>query len=78
MNDIKISEKLLNYIFSSESKKIVGICMRRFEIHSSPEDQKAAIKEVIYEGLRNIEKMITISGKDAIYLQNQSEGKNGK
>jgi len=65
---IKIEENVLRYIFEQESKKIVGICMKRFEIHNNPEDQKKAIKEVLYENLRNILDLLIINGKEAINL----------
>jgi hypothetical protein len=65
---IKIEENLLRQIFDQEAKKIVGICMKRFEIHSNPEDQKKAIKEALYENLRNILDILIINGKESIYL----------
>lgn len=67
---IKVDENLLRQIFDLESKKIVGICMKRFEIHSNPEDQKKAIKEAIYENLRNILDILIINGKEAVSLTN--------
>lgn len=67
---INIDENLLRQIFDQESKKIVGICMKRFEIHSNPEDQKKAIKEALYENLRNILDLLIINGKDSISLTN--------
>jgi hypothetical protein len=70
---IKIEENVLRYIFEQESKKIVGICMKRFEIHNNPEDQKKAIKEALYENLRNILDLLIINGKEAINLTIQSK-----
>ena len=67
---IKIEENLLRQIFEQEAKKIVGICMKRFEIHKNPEDQKKAIKEVLYESLRNILDIIIFNGKEGINLIN--------
>jgi len=67
---IIINESLLRQIFDQESKKIVGICMKRFEIHNNPEDQKKAIKEVLYESLRNILDIIVLNGKEGISLTN--------
>jgi hypothetical protein len=67
-NNIIIKESLLRYIFDTEAKKTVGICMKRFEIHSNPEDQKKAIKEALYENLRNILDMLIINGKESILL----------
>ena len=65
---IIVTERLLRQIFDQESKKVVGICMKRFEIHNNPEDQKKAIKEVLYESLRNILDTIIYNGKEAINL----------
>jgi hypothetical protein len=67
---IKIEENIIKYIFEQESKKIVGICMKRFEIHNNPEDQKKAIKEALYENLRNILDLLIINGKEGISLTN--------
>jgi len=67
---IKIEENLLRQIFEQEAKKIVGICMKRFEIHNNPEDQKKAIKEALYENLRNILDILIINGKENITLTN--------
>jgi len=67
---IKIEENTLRYIFDIEAKKIVGICMKRFEIHNNPEDQKKAIKEALYENLRNILDLLIINGKESINLTN--------
>ncbi len=76
---IIIDENLLRQIFDQESKKVVGICMKRFEIHSNPEDQKKAIKEALYENLRNLLDMLLLN-KEAINLTNtkSKELKNGK
>jgi hypothetical protein len=70
--DIKIiiSEEQLRNIFDQESKRIVGTCLKRFESHINPTDQKAAIKDVLYENLRVLRDMIIINGKEAINLTN--------
>jgi len=70
---IIINENLLRYIFDAEAKTIVGICMKRFEIHDNPDDQKKAIKEALYENLRNILNLIIINGKESIYLENKND-----
>jgi hypothetical protein len=67
---IIVDESLLRQIFDQESKKVVGICMKRFEIHNNSEDQKKAIKEVLYESLRNILDIIILNGKESISLTN--------
>ena len=75
-NKIIIDESMLRQIFDLESKKTVGTCLKRFEIHSNPEDQKKAIKEVLYENLRNIQDMIILYGKESIRLSPSKELKN--
>lgn len=67
---IIINESLLKQIFDQEARKTVGIVMKRFEIHNNPEDQKKAIKEVLYENLRNILDTIIYNGKEGINLTN--------
>jgi hypothetical protein len=68
-NKINLSEKLLRQIFQQESSRIVGTCLKRFEIHSNSEDQKKAIKEALYENLRVLQDMIIAYGKEAINLE---------
>jgi len=65
---IIITENLLKQIFEQESKRIVGTCLHRFESHSNPEEQKKAIKDVLYENLRVLRDMIILNGKEGIKL----------
>jgi hypothetical protein len=67
--DIKIilTEGLLNTIFDQESKKIVGKCMKRFELTDDKELIKREIKELLYECLRDI-KDILLLNKESIKL----------
>ena len=69
--DIKIilTENLLNLIFDQESKKIVGKCMKRFELTDDKELIKKEIKELLYECLRDI-KDILLLNKEGINLTN--------
>lgn len=67
-NKITINESLLRQIFDQESKRLVGTCLHRFESHNNPEEQKKAIKDVLYENLRVLRDMIIINGKEAIKL----------
>jgi len=69
--DIKIilTENLLNLIFDQESKKIVGKCMKRFELTNDKELIKKEIKELLYECLRDI-KDILLLNKESISLTN--------
>jgi len=63
-----ISESLLNYIFQQESQKLVGKCMKRFELSDDKEEIKKQIKEILYEGLRDIKDIIVLNGKEAVKL----------
>ena len=69
--EIKIitSESLLNYIFQQESQKLVGKCMKRFELSDDKEEIKKQVKEILYEGLRDIKDIIILNGKESIKLQ---------
>jgi hypothetical protein len=67
--DIKIilTESLLNLIFDQESKKIVGKCMKRFELTDDKELIKKEVKELLYECLRDIKDMLLLN-KESIKL----------
>lgn len=68
-NKLKISEETLNYICDQEAKKIVGKCMKRFELTDDKELIKKEIKELLYECLRDI-KDILLLNKEGINLTN--------
>ena len=70
---ITIDEQVLRQIFDCYSKKCVGTCLKRFEIHSNPEEQKKAIKEVLYENLRNIQDAIILYGATKISAVNTNQ-----
>lgn len=74
-NKINLPEKLLRQIFTQESSRIVGTCLRRFEIHTNVEEQKKAIKEALYENLRVLQDMIIAYGKESINLEKGKEQK---
>ena len=67
-NKLKIDEKLLIYICQKESNKIVGKCMKRFELSNDKEVIKVEIKELLYEFMRDLKDILVINGKDAINL----------
>jgi hypothetical protein len=69
-NKLKISEETLNYIIDQESKKTVGIVMKRYEFIQDKEVLKKEIKEILYEAFRNLRDMIRVNGKEAIHLEN--------
>ena len=54
MNNIIVTSDLLKNIFNSESKKLVGKIMKRFELHDDKETIKAEVKELAYESMRDI------------------------
>jgi len=87
MDDKRKKEILLNYmeeILSRSSKKLVGKCLKRFEIINDLPTLKNSIKELIYESFRD---MIDVfySYKNGIEFSSfnfiskpKSEEKNGK
>lgn len=72
-NRLKIEESTLNYICQKEASKIVGKCMKRFELSNDKEVIKSEIKELLYEFVRDLRDIIAINGKEAIHLINQKE-----
>jgi len=66
--NIIIDEQLLNIIFQQESSKLVGKCLKRFELSDNKEEIKKQIRELLYEGLRDIKDIIIINGKESIRL----------
>jgi len=69
-NKLKLSEETLNYIIDQESKKIVGKCMKRFELSENKEEIKSQVKELLYEFMRDLRDLIRINGKEGISLTN--------
>ena len=67
-NKINISENLLNQIFQQESSKLVGKCLKRFEISDNKDEIKKQVREILYEGLRDIKDYLITYGKDSINL----------
>jgi len=67
-NKISLSESLLNQIFQQESSKLVGKCLKRFELSDNKDEIKKQVKEILYEGLRDIKDYIITYGKEAINL----------
>jgi CRISPR/Cas system-associated endonuclease Cas1 len=69
-NRLKISEETLNQIIEQESRKTVGIILKRYEFIEDKEVLKKEIKEILYEAFRNLRDMIRINGKESITLTN--------
>ena len=72
-NRLKISEEALNYIIDQESKKIVGKCMKRFELSENKDEIKAQVKELLYEFMRDLRDMIRVNGKESIKLTRKEQ-----
>lgn len=72
----KILQDLFGYIFKKEIIKLVGKCMKRFELSENKEEIKKNIKELIYEFGRDVEDMIK-TGKVTIKLLNENTNKEG-
>ena len=79
-NPIQLNESFIRQVFKHESNRIVGTCLKRFEIHTNPEEQKKAIKEVLYENLRNLMDIIILNGRESmvIEIQKSKELQNGR
>jgi hypothetical protein len=73
-NKLKISEETLNYIMDQESKKIVGKCMKRFELSDNKEEIKSQVKELLYEFMRDLRDTLRINGKEGISLTIEKKG----
>jgi hypothetical protein len=75
MNKVLIDLDLLKYILDQEVKKIVGKCMKRFELSNNKDDIKLQVKELIYEHMRDIKDTITntCKGEESIILINKED-----
>ena len=51
---LNIEEDLLKHIFHTEAQKIVGKCLKRFELTDDKELIKKEIKELLYEAMRDV------------------------
>jgi hypothetical protein len=74
-NKLKIDENVLIFICQKEANKIVGKCMKRFELSNDKEAIKVEIKELLYEFMRDLRDILVINGKDSINLINKDETK---
>jgi len=55
---IKLSKEHFEQILNDESRKIVGILLKRFEIIEDKNILKKDIKELVYESFRNLRDVI--------------------
>jgi hypothetical protein len=69
-NKLKLTEEALNFIIDQESRKTVGIVLKRFEMIEDKVILKKEIKETLYEAFRNLRDMIRVNGKESINLTN--------
>ncbi|MHA1294646.1 MAG: hypothetical protein ACTSQJ_18575 [Promethearchaeota archaeon] len=74
MPKIIIDEKLLSMIFEQEARVLVGKVCKRFEVHSELKEIKAAVKELLYETMRDTHRMIVYNGKEPVHLTNKKQG----
>jgi len=72
-NKIIIDLDLLKTILDQESKKLVGKVMKRFEISENKEEIKKAVKELLYEQMRDLNDFF-IKGKLLIDFTKSKEG----
>lgn len=78
-NKIVLDLNLIKFLLIQESQKLVGKCMKRFELSNNKNEIKKQIKEIIYESFRdfygNLEtgKLILINNNEL----KKSEEKNG-
>lgn len=68
---IIINEQLLKFLLIQSSQKIVGKCMKRFELSTDKEEIKKQIKELLYESYRDLSDSIINCSKtnQAIHLE---------
>lgn len=74
-NKLTLDLNLLKYLLSQEAQRLVGKCMKRFELSDNKEEIKKQIKEIIYESLRDFYESLK-TGK--LILINATEQKKGK
>lgn len=74
MNIISLDLELFKLVLEQEAKRLVGKCMKRFELTDDKEAIKANVKEIIYEEFRSI---IDILQTGKILFVNQNEYKKG-
>jgi len=61
--ELKIRHEYLFELMDFESKKIVGKIMKRFEIIENKEILKNTIKELLYEGYRDLRDLLLAGGR---------------
>ena len=59
---LEIPEKSLDQLIRHMSKKVVGKSMKRFEIHDNVQVLKNEMRELIYEGFRDLKDLLIASG----------------
>jgi hypothetical protein len=72
---ILIDEQLLKFLLTQASQKVVGKCMKRFELSDNKEEIKKQVKELLYESFRDLADVISNCSisKKAIYLENNDK-----
>lgn len=59
---LEIPESDLNSLIQFMSKKVVGKAMKRFEIHDNVKVLKDEVRELLYEGFRDLKDLLVASG----------------
>ncbi len=76
MAEVNISEQDLDYVIQFCAKKLVGKVCKRFEIHDNLPVLKVEIKELLYEGTRDMKDLILATSKGLkpkVYSINKGE-----
>lgn len=75
MNKVLIDLDLLKYILDQEARKIVGKCMKRFELSTNKDEIKLQVKELLYEHSRDLNDNISniCKGEESIILINKED-----
>lgn len=60
---LSLTEGDLEELFKLSSKKLVGRVLKRFEIHDNIPVLKSEIKELLYEGFRDLQELVIANGK---------------
>jgi hypothetical protein len=71
-NKVLLDLNLLKFMLESESKKLVGKLMKRFELSDDKEIIKKECKELIYESFRDINDSL-INGKMLFEFKKEKE-----
>ncbi|MFH0805972.1 MAG: hypothetical protein V1901_03805 [Patescibacteria group bacterium] len=69
---IILKEGLINYVFDQQASSIVGKVCKRFELSDNKDEIKKQVKELLYEFMRDLKKLLIIAEieiKPAIHIE---------